>query len=308
MPLPQPDADGDKETRGRVLVAGGTVEVPGAVVLAGVAALRAGAGKLQLATCASVSTAVGVEVPEARVIALPETSAGGIAPRAAPALAVAAAKVHAFLLGPGFSTDLLTAALVRATMRTLCASRGGGAGAREEDGEGDRAPLPFVVIDAGGLAELMPLADVMRRLDGRLVLTPHAGEMAALLGVARELVEGDPLAAAREVSAALRAVVALKGARTIIAAPDGRALRYDGGSVGLATSGSGDTLAGIVAGLLARGADPLAAAAWAAFLHGSAGNVLARRRGPLGFLARELLDEIPALMARSPPRDGRQPM
>ncbi|MHB1225618.1 MAG: NAD(P)H-hydrate dehydratase, partial [Gemmatimonadaceae bacterium] len=296
----QPDEDGDKETRGRVLVAGGTVEVPGAVVLAGVAALRAGAGKRQRATCGSVSAAGGVEVPEARVIPLAETSAGGIAPRAAPVLAAAAASVNAFLLGPGFSTDLITAALVRATMRALCAVRSGASSGRDDD-----VPLPFVVIDAGGLADLMPLADVLRRLDGRLVLTPHGGEMATLLGVSRELVERDQLAAAREVSVALDAVVALKGARTVIAAPDGRALRYDGGSVGLATSGSGDTLAGIVVGLLARGAAPLTAAAWAAFLHGSAGNVLARSRGPLGFLARELLEEIPAVMARSSRRPSR---
>lgn len=268
-----------------MLVAGGSTEVPGAVVLAGVAALRAGAGKLQLATCVSVATAVGVSVPEARVIPLPETIFGGLAPAGAPALAAAAAAVDAFLLGPGLTGDLVTSAFVRATLRAVCGAAGD-------------PPPPAVVVDAGALAELHSQAATLCLLGGQLVLTPHAGEMAALLGTTREGIESDPLTAAREVSAALGAVVALKGSRTFITTPHGEAFRYQGGSVGLATSGSGDTLAGIVAGLLARGAEPVRAAAWGAYLHGSAGNVLARRRGPLGFLARELLDEIPAVMAR----------
>jgi len=93
-------------------------------------------------------------------------------------------------------------------------------------------------------------------------------------------------------------VVALKGAETYIAAPDGTAYRYADGAIGLATSGSGDTLAGIVAGLLARGAEPLHAAVWAVYLHGEAGNTMSARMGKLGFLARELLADIPRVMAR----------
>ena len=93
-------------------------------------------------------------------------------------------------------------------------------------------------------------------------------------------------------------VVALKGAESWIATPDGALLRYDGGDVGLATSGSGDTLAGVVSGFAARGADALTAAAWGVFVHGAAGRVLARRMGRVGFLARELLDEIPPAVER----------
>jgi NAD(P)H-hydrate repair Nnr-like enzyme with NAD(P)H-hydrate dehydratase domain len=95
----------------------------------------------------------------------------------------------------------------------------------------------------------------------------------------------------------LGAVVGLKGARTHIAAPDGQVFRNETGNVGLATSGSGDTLAGIIAGLAARGATALQATVWGTYLHGRAGDRLARRVGPLGFLARELLAEVPALMA-----------
>ena len=148
------------------------------------------------------------------------------------------------------------------------------------------------------LASTAAAPDLLRHLGGRAVLTPHAGEMASLLGQDKTHVERDPAGAARRAAADLGAVVALKGASTHIADPAGTLLRYDGGRVGLATSGSGDTLAGLVAGLAARGAAPLDAAAWGVFLHGEAGNALARRVGPIGYLARELLDEVPPIMAR----------
>jgi len=111
-------------------------------------------------------------------------------------------------------------------------------------------------------------------------------------------VEDAPSAVAREAAARFGAVIVLKGAESWIATPEGALYRYDGGNVGLATSGSGDTLAGIVTGLAARGAPPLHAVIWAVYLHGSAGRALARRIGPLGFLAHELLAELPPLLRR----------
>jgi NAD(P)H-hydrate repair Nnr-like enzyme with NAD(P)H-hydrate dehydratase domain len=120
--------------------------------------------------------------------------------------------------------------------------------------------------------------------------------MATMLGVERDEVVADPRAVALRAARELGAVVALKGPTSTIAAPDGTLYEYRGGSVGLATSGSGDTLAGVVAGLAARGASPAQAAAWGVYLHGEAGNVLARTIGRVGFLARELLDEVPKLM------------
>jgi hydroxyethylthiazole kinase-like uncharacterized protein yjeF len=130
------------------------------------------------------------------------------------------------------------------------------------------------------------------------VITPHAGEMATILGMDKGEVERDPLAIARRAADELGAVVALKGPETFIASPEGEAYCYSSGNVGLATSGSGDVLAGIVGGLLARGADPLRAAAWAVYLHGEAGNALAATMGRIGFLARELADEIPPILQR----------
>jgi ADP-dependent NAD(P)H-hydrate dehydratase len=113
-----------------------------------------------------------------------------------------------------------------------------------------------------------------------------------------ETVAQHPLATARRAAVSLGAIVALKGAETFIAAPDGRAFCNRAGNVGLATSGSGDMLAGLIAGLAARGAEPLKAATWGVHLHGLAGDALAKSMGGLGFLARELLAEIPPLMAR----------
>ena len=129
-----------------------------------------------------------------------------------------------------------------------------------------------------------------------MIVTPHSGEMAAILGRSKEEIKADPQDAALEAASALQAVVAMKGAKTYIAAPDGRLYLNRYGCIGLATSGSGDTLAGIIAGLAARGADPVQATVWGVYLHARAGDSLAKRIGPLGFLARELLAEIPALM------------
>jgi len=277
MPLPLPESDDDKSSRGTVLVAGGCLELPGAVLLAGIGALRAGAGKLQLATCRTVAPHLGLAVPEALVIGLEETPGGCIAVGAVERLLRASERASTVLLGPGLGADG-AGELVRALL----------------EGMSDR---PALVLDAGALEKLADQPELLRRRGGRVVITPHAGEMATLLGIAKEEVSADPLAAGRRAAALLGATVAMKGGETWVVEPDGSALRCSHGHVGLATSGSGDTLAGIVAGLLARGASPQQATAWGVFLHAEAGHRLARSRGPLGFLARELLAEVPSILA-----------
>ncbi len=276
LPLPLHDGDADKDERGRVLVVGGSRGVPGALLLAGVAALRAGAGKLQLATVASVAVAIGVAVPEALVIALAETDDGDIAPGAIDGIAERLSRCDALLVGPGMLDPRAATSLTHAALAA--------------DG-------PAFVLDAGALCDLRAEAGALHRHGGRVVLTPHAGEMARMTGLAPEEIAADPAGVAVRTAAELGAVVVLKGGQTVVAAPDGRAWHYARGRVGLATSGSGDTLAGVVAGLLARAADPHQAAIWGVYLHGEAGNRLSQKRGPVGFLARELLAEIPALMA-----------
>jgi ADP-dependent NAD(P)H-hydrate dehydratase len=134
------------------------------------------------------------------------------------------------------------------------------------------------------------------RFELPVLLTPHAGEMARLSGVDKDTVCRDAALLAQQSAQRLNAVVALKGATTWIATRDRRLWRHDGGNVGLATSGSGDTLAGITCGLAARGASLEQAAVWGVALHARAGDALARRLGPLGYIASELLAEVPALM------------
>jgi ADP-dependent NAD(P)H-hydrate dehydratase len=139
--------------------------------------------------------------------------------------------------------------------------------------------------------------DFAARAGGRVVLTPHAGEMAALCDCSKDEVLADPLGMARTAARRLKAVVIMKGAVTFIVSPDGAAWRHEGGPPGLGVSGSGDVLAGVVGGLLARGAAPLEAALWGVRLHAAAGVRLSRDIGPLGFLASEIVDVLPGVLA-----------
>lgn len=276
-PLPKPEEEGDKEARGRVLVVGGAPEMPGPVLLAAVAALRAGCGKLRLATPVSIALAVATAVPEGRVFALPELEHGAVAPDAAEILVRRANEVQCVVFGPGMVDEPAVSQLLRAVLPHL-------------DG-------PTVVLDAAALACLRESPEILRHLGGNAAITPHAGEMASILGRDKRDVVADPLGTARYAAVHFGCVAALKGAETFIAAPRGECYSNRAGNVGLATSGSGDTLAGIVGGLAARGADPLQATVWGVHLHARAGDRLAETVGPLGFLARELLAEIPRLMA-----------
>ena len=133
-------------------------------------------------------------------------------------------------------------------------------------------------------------------------MTPHHGEMAALTGHDVDHIADNDAEVAAEIARRFDAVVALKSGSTVIAAPDGTTLRYHGGGVGLATGGSGDVLAGLIGGLIARGAAPLVAAAWGVWLHGEAGRLVGETLGPIGFLARDLLIAVPRLMAHAKPK------
>lgn len=276
FPLPHHAEDGDKEDRGLALIVAGSRELVGAAMLAGTGALRAGAGKLRIATAASVAPALAVAVPEARVIGFAEAEDGCIAADAARALADRCAGADSLTLGPGMRGGEGLRRLIEALLES-----------------GESHPL---VLDAAALPLLPDLAAMLRAWCGGAVLLPHAGEMARMLDRGKEEVRRRPLAAALEAADRFNAVVVLKGECSHVVAPDGRSFGYGGGGIGLATSGSGDALAGIVGGLAARGADPLTAALWGVFLHGEAGAALARDIGRVGFLAREIPDRVPRLM------------
>ncbi|SNS15538.1 yjeF C-terminal region, hydroxyethylthiazole kinase-related [Noviherbaspirillum humi] len=270
-PLPMPAMEGDKEERGRALIVAGSREMPGAALLAVNAALRAGAGKVTLATGESIALHLAIALPEARVVALPETDDGAIAPELGP-LRELAPRYAAVLIGPGMQNEEATCALAAALLPLV----------REAS----------VVIDASAMAVLAN----GRRIDSPVLITPHAGEMAHLSGDDKESIQRDPLDAARRAARRWNVLVAMKGATTFVAHPDGRAWRHDGGNVGLAVSGSGDTLAGIIVGLAARGAPLEQACAWGVALHARAGERLSIADGLLGYLARDIPAQVPGLM------------
>ena len=286
-PLPMPSEEGDKEERGRVLIIAGSREMPGAVILAATAALRAGAGKLTIATAGSIAPYVALAIPESRVIELPENANGGIASAASGTLAALAGRCGAVLIGPGMQDEQGTGAFVMALLPHLRDTK--------------------LVLDACAMSVVrrqLQAVDACKHLQQRFIssfaspvlLTPHAGEMAHLTSADKASISADPGEAARCAARRWNACVALKGATTYIAAPGGALWRHEGGNVGLATSGSGDTLAGIIAGLAARGAPLEQACAWGVALHARAGDKLAQRHGPLGYMAGELAAEVPAIM------------
>lgn len=271
-PLPLLDDAADKEARGRLLVVAGSREIPGAAVLAATAALRVGAGKLAIATAESVAASMAFAMPEARVIPLPETPAGGLRAEGIDRLARSLDGARAVLLGPGLMDTAATCALVAAL---LPLARG-----------------KAVVLDALAMDAALHLG----RFEEPVLLTPHAGEMAHLTGLDKQAVQQDAQAAAADAARRWNAVVAAKGPTTRIAAPDGRQWRHTGGNAGLATSGSGDTLAGAIAGLAARGAPLAQACAWGVALHARAGERLARQVAPVGYLAREIADAMAGVL------------
>lgn len=270
-PLPAAGADADKEARGHVLVVAGSYEMPGAALLAAVAALRAGAGKLTIAAPERVAQGLAFAIPEARVMGLEESKTGGLLPGGIKSLEAMAARISAVVFGPGMTDEARSIRFLQGVLPLFQHS--------------------VTVLDALAMSAVQA-----GPFDQPVVMTPHAGEMAHLTGLSKEDIAADPLRIARDAALRWNACVALKGSVTYLVQPDGIAWRFDGGTPGLATSGSGDTLAGLVGGLAARGATPLQAAAWGVLLHARAGHVLRKRCGEVGYLARELSAEVPALM------------
>lgn len=271
-----PSPEGGKEARGRLLVVGGSRTTPGGVLLAAEAAMRSGAGKLQIATVASVAVGLGLAIPEGMVVGLPEDAKGDLAPSAAEQIVELADGCQTVLLGPGIANAPAAAALLERVVPELDTT---------------------VVIDALGMAYLTDRLDGVRHLNGHAVLTPNVTELAHTLGRDPEEIQDDPLPAIRELAERTGSVVVSGLATSWIVAPDGRVWRDESGGPGLGASGSGDVKAGVIAGLVVRGGDPAQATAWATYAHGRAGERLAAQVGFVGFLARELMTEIPRVLS-----------
>ena len=263
--------DGDKEAKGRILIIAGSRDVPGAALLAATAAMRAGAGQLQIITVDSVAIPLGVAMPEAMVIGLAEAPGGGFAPSAVNAIADYAEKADAIVAGPGMAEGPTCAKIAKAL--SAC-----------------RAQL---ALDAALLKNL-PVPKHAR--SPVPILLPHSGELAALLDCSEDEIMLDPIGCGLRAAERYRSIVLVKGITSHVVTPSGGVWAYSDGAPGLGVSGSGDVLAGIVGGLLARGAEPLNALLWSVWLHGQSGVKLAKKIGPNGFLAREIASEIPFLL------------
>lgn len=275
-PLPLPTGEIDKKSRGRVLVVGGSARAPGVVRLTAEAALRAGAGRVRVATLGSTATLVGMLSPELGIVALPEQDGEIVADGAL--VREQAAEHDAVVLGPGMTSEHAAAQLIDAIDPSVATTS--------------------LLLDAAAATCIRDMTDRSHRWTGRLVLTPHHGEMARLLERENDDVRRDPGGAAHEAAARYGGVIVLKGTETIVADPDGTMLHYAGGGPGLATGGSGDVLSGVIAGLLARGLPPRIAAGWGVWLHGEAGRLLTAAAAPIGWLSRELLPQVSRLLPR----------
>jgi NAD(P)H-hydrate epimerase len=254
-----------------VVVIGGSRRMTGAVCLTAEAAYRGGAGLVTVAVPEGILPVVQTRLRETTFLPLPETADGTIAASMA-SLQQGLEAADAVAVGPGMTTNEETAAYVRTLVRSC--------------------PVPLV-LDADGLNAFVGHVPELADRRAPAVLTPHAGEFARLAGIAARDVGADRIGHARKLAAESNAVVLLKGSRTVIAAPDGRVLVNPTGGPYLATGGTGDVLTGMIAAVIARGADPWLSAGAAAFVHGTAGRLAAVDLGD-GTTAGDVLERVPA--------------
>ncbi len=276
--LPPRPANSHKGTFGRLVVVAGSRSFVGAAVLACTAAYRTGAGLVTLAAPHSVYQLVATQVAEPVYLPLDETPGGHAAPSGAEAVRHALAESSAGVIGPGLGQSESVREFVQQVLLV-------------EPG----LPAPLV-IDADALNALAQTYGWWEQLKTPAVLTPHPGELSRLLGRSVPEIEADRLGIAQKAAREWGHVVVLKGAFTVVAAPDGRTCLSPFANPALATGGTGDVLAGAIGALLAQGAAPYEAAVAGVYIHGSAGERVRKELGDAGLLASDLLPELPRVM------------
>ena len=295
--LPARPASAHKGTFGKVMIVAGSILYAGAPALAASAAYRSGAGLVTVAVPRSILPIVAAKLTEATFLPLPE-ALGVISADAVPVLSQALEGYRALLLGPGLTHEKEAVAFVDQLL--------GGSGTSKRPlgfvtsaapaNESLHATLPPLVVDADGLNILADMSDWWKRLPELSVLTPHPGEMERLTKLSPTEIASDRIGVATKFAQAWRHVVVLKGAFTVVAAPDGRAVVMPFANPALATAGSGDVLAGTIAGLRAQGLGAFEAALCGTYLHGLSGEIARRAIGSAGVLAGDLLARLPAAL------------
>ena len=281
--LPAPDAvllpdrprDAHKGTFGTAVVLAGSLGFTGAAYLAATAAARTGAGLVRLLVADTIYPILAAKCTEVMATPVPEVAPGAVGHAAYDSILRQLARAEVGVVGPGLGRDHSTWRLVvDLALHATC-------------------PL---VIDADGLNALADSPRSKGRLGSKRVLTPHPGEMARITGKTIEAIAADRTGAARKAAKEWGTIIVLKGARTVVAHPDGRCSEDPHEVPALATGGTGDVLSGIIGGLIAQGSDPYSAAVTGVYIHASAGRRLSQRLGESGLLASDMLAEIPVVM------------
>jgi hydroxyethylthiazole kinase-like uncharacterized protein yjeF len=299
--LPARPAGGHKGTFGWAMVVAGSVNYTGAAALAGTAAARAGAGLVTLALPRTIYPSVAARLSEATFLPLPDDS-GALAPGAVKVLAEKLGSYAALLVGPGLSQERPTRGFIEGLFSSSKVAHRRQVGFAQQGGEDtaarESAELPALVVDADGLNLLAKSDGWWQRLPADTVLTPHPGEMARLMGSTTQEVQADRLGCAARMAAKWGHVVVLKGAYTVVAAPDGRVTVLPFANPALATAGSGDVLAGAIAGMRAQGLAAFEAALVGGYLHGLAGELARESLGDAGVVAGDLAAMLPLAIRR----------
>ena len=270
--MPQRAAGGHKGSYGKILLVGGSQGLSGAAAMASMAALRAGAGLVTLAVPAGIHSLMEVKLTEVMTKPLPETVEMTVSREAAGAVLEMMEAADVLALGPGMSTNESTIEFVREIVPQL------------------EKP---VVIDADGLNALAGSLGILETCHAVPVLTPHPGEMARLMGIKIDEVQNNRVEAAQEAAARWKAVIVLKGFRTIVAGPDGTVYVNPTGNPGMASGGTGDVLTGVIAALIGQGLTPLEAAVAGVYFHGLAGDLAAGEKGMVSLVAGDVIDYLP---------------
>ncbi len=274
--LPERHPGAHKGTFGKVLVVAGSINYIGAAYLACMGAARVGAGLVTLGTTRTLQPILATKLTEVTYIPLPEADKGTIAQEAAPLIQQCLPDYRVFLIGCGLGQNDEVTEFIKSTVLDL-----------------PRNEAIDLVVDADALNTLAKIPKWWQKLGKNVILTPHPGEMSRLSGIPLDVIQRERLEVAQKAAREWQKIVVLKGAYTIIAAPDGRTKISQAVNAGLASAGTGDVLTGVIAGLVAQGLPAFDAAACGVYLHGQAGNLVSQEMGDAGMLAGDLLSVLP---------------
>ena len=278
--LPRRPLGANKGSFGQVLVVAGSINYIGAAYLACSGAMRVGAGLVTLATAANLQPILATKLTEATHLPLPEANPGVVSAEAASIVLSELKNYDVLLVGCGLGQSEPVIGFIKSVLL------------------GSGSALPPLVLDADALNTLAKTPDWWRKLAGDAILTPHPGEMARLAGVSVAEVQADRTGIAKRVASEWHKTIVLKGAYTVTSAPDGRCRINPVANAGLASAGTGDVLAGAIAGLLAQGLSLFDAAALGVFLHAQAGEMVKAKLGDTGMIASDLLSILPQVIKK----------